>query len=69
LFWARADKPGKSAEARSQLSHQIFVGKRTWSTYKTVFREVERAADENIDIANGCWADLVLFDPKSIAGN
>jgi N-acyl-D-amino-acid deacylase len=37
--------------ARLQLSHQIFVGRRTWRTYRTVLRAIEQAADEGVDVA------------------
>jgi N-acyl-D-amino-acid deacylase len=36
---------------RLQLSHQIFVGRRTWRTYPTVLRAIERAVDGGIDVA------------------
>jgi N-acyl-D-amino-acid deacylase len=42
---------GRAAEVRLQLSHQIFVGRRTWRTYKRVLRKIEQAAEEGLDIA------------------
>jgi N-acyl-D-amino-acid deacylase len=36
---------------RLQLSHQIFVGRRTWRTHRAVLREIERAADSGLDVA------------------
>ena len=36
---------------RLQLSHQIFVGRRTWRTHRRVLREIERAADRGLDLA------------------
>jgi N-acyl-D-amino-acid deacylase len=34
-----------------QLSHQIFVGRRTWRTCHTILREIEQAANNDIDVA------------------
>ena len=36
---------------RLQLSHQIFVGRRTWRTYPTVLRAIEEAAAAGVDVA------------------
>ncbi len=41
----------RQAEVRLQLSHLIFVGRRTWRTYRTVLRDVERAAADGLDVA------------------
>jgi len=41
----------KQAEVKLQLSHQIFVGRRTWRTHRTVLRDIERAADGGLDVA------------------
>jgi N-acyl-D-amino-acid deacylase len=41
----------REAGVRLQLSHQIFVGRRTWRTHRTVLREIERAADDGLDVA------------------
>ena len=41
----------RQAGVRLQLSHQIFVGRRTWRTHRTVLRDIERAADEGLDVA------------------
>jgi N-acyl-D-amino-acid deacylase len=41
----------RQAGVRLQLSHQIFVGRRTWRTHRTVLREIERAADDGVDVA------------------
>lgn len=34
-----------------QLAHLIFGGRRSWPTFPTVLRDIERAADEGIDVA------------------
>lgn len=34
-----------------QLSHLIFVGRRTWRTHRTVLRDIERAAADGLDVA------------------
>jgi N-acyl-D-amino-acid deacylase len=39
------------AGVRLQLSHQIFVGRRTWHTHRTVLRDIERAAAAGLDVA------------------
>jgi N-acyl-D-amino-acid deacylase len=41
----------RQASVRLQLSHQIFVGRRTWRTHRTVLRDIERAAGEGLDVA------------------
>ena len=43
-----------------QLSHLIFVGRRTWRTYRTVLRDVERAAADGLDVIG------VLHDSASV---
>jgi N-acyl-D-amino-acid deacylase len=42
---------GSRSGVRLQLSHQIFVGRRTWRTHRTVLREIERAAHDGRDVA------------------
>jgi N-acyl-D-amino-acid deacylase len=41
----------RQSGVRLQLSHQIFVGRHTWRTHRTVLRDVERAAGEGLDVA------------------
>ncbi|MDY6878423.1 MAG: D-aminoacylase [Chloroflexota bacterium] len=41
----------RQAGVRLQLSHLIFVGRRTWRTYRTVLRDVEQAAASGLDVA------------------
>jgi N-acyl-D-amino-acid deacylase len=41
----------RQAGVRLQLSHQIFVGRHTWRTYRTVLRDIERAAASGLDVA------------------
>jgi len=41
----------RRAGVRLQLSHQIFVGRRTWRTHRTVLRDIERAAAAGQDVA------------------
>ncbi len=41
----------REARARLELSHLIFVGRRTWSTHRTVLRDVERAVGDGLDVA------------------
>jgi N-acyl-D-amino-acid deacylase len=41
----------RQAGVRLQLSHQIFVGRRTWRTHRTVLRDIERAAGDGTDVA------------------
>lgn len=41
----------RQAGVRLQLSHLIFVGRRTWRTYRTVLRDIERAVAEGVDVA------------------
>ncbi|HNS50804.1 MAG TPA: amidohydrolase family protein [Anaerolineae bacterium] len=42
---------GRQAAVRTQLSHQIFVGRRTWRTHRSVLRDIERAAASGLDVA------------------
>ena len=41
----------RKAGVRLQLSHLIFVGRRTWRTHRTVLWDVERAAADGVDVA------------------
>ena len=41
----------REAGVRLQLSHQIFVGRRTWRTHGAVLKEIERAAENGVDVA------------------
>ncbi|RPI22071.1 MAG: N-acyl-D-amino acid deacylase, partial [Chloroflexota bacterium] len=41
----------RQAEVRLELSHQIFVGRRTWRTYPAVLKEIERARETGLDVA------------------
>ena len=41
----------REAGVRIELSHLIFVGRRTWRTHSAVLAEVERAAGEGLDVA------------------
>lgn len=41
----------RSAHIRLQLSHQIFVGRRTWRTYPDVLRAIEDAVASGVDAA------------------
>jgi N-acyl-D-amino-acid deacylase len=41
----------QEAGVRLELSHLIFVGRRTWRTHRTVLRDVERAAADGVDVA------------------
>ena len=41
----------RQADVRLQLSHQIFVGRRTWRTHRAVLRDIERAASDGVDVA------------------
>lgn len=41
----------RKSGVRLQLSHQIFVGRRTWRTYPTVLRDIEEAAAAGVDVA------------------
>lgn len=41
----------RASGVRLQLSHQIFVGRRTWRTHRAVLRHIERAAGEGLDLA------------------
>ncbi len=40
----------RQAKVRLQLSHLIFVGRRTWRTHRTVLRDIERAAADGLDV-------------------
>jgi N-acyl-D-amino-acid deacylase len=41
----------RQAGVRLQISHQIFVGRRTWRTHRTVLGDIQRAADDGLDVA------------------
>lgn len=41
----------RQAGVRLELSHQIFVGRRTWRTHRTILRDIERAAASGLDVA------------------
>ena len=41
----------QQAGVRLQLSHQIFVGRRTWRTHRKVLAEIDRAAAHGLDVA------------------
>jgi N-acyl-D-amino-acid deacylase len=41
----------RQSGVRLQLSHQIFVGRRTWRTYPVVLRDIELAAGDGVDVA------------------
>jgi N-acyl-D-amino-acid deacylase len=41
----------RKSGVRLQLSHLLFHGRRTWSTYQDVIQDVERAAAEGVDVA------------------
>jgi N-acyl-D-amino-acid deacylase len=41
----------RQSGVRLQLSHQIFVGRRTWRTHRVVLREIEKAAASGVDVA------------------
>jgi N-acyl-D-amino-acid deacylase len=41
----------RASRVRLQLSHQIFVGRRTWRTHRRVLRDIDRAAAEGLDVA------------------
>lgn len=40
----------KTSRVRLQLSHQIFVGRRTWRTYPAVLGEIDSAAGKGVDV-------------------
>jgi len=40
----------REAGVRLELSHLIFVGRRTWRTHRAVLDEVERAANDGLDV-------------------
>lgn len=42
---------GKKSGVRLQISHQIFIGRRTWPTYRWVLRDIDRAAADGVDVA------------------
>ena len=44
-------KLSRESRVRVQLSHQIFIGRRTWPTYRWVLRDIERARAEGVDVA------------------
>jgi N-acyl-D-amino-acid deacylase len=46
LLWL-AEQSG----VRLQLSHQIFVGRRTWRTHRTVLHDIERTVDSGQDVS------------------
>ncbi len=41
----------EESRAKIQLSHQIFIGRRTWPTTRWVLRAIERAVDRGVDAA------------------
>lgn len=41
----------RKARIRIQLSHQIFIGRRTWRTYPDVLRAIDDALHEGVDVA------------------
>ncbi|WP_438015931.1 amidohydrolase family protein [Sorangium sp. So ce315] len=41
----------EESRAKIQLSHQIFIGRRTWPTAPWVLRAIERAVDRGVDAA------------------
>ncbi|APR81754.1 putative D-aminoacylase [Minicystis rosea] len=41
----------RDARIRLQLSHQIFIGRRTWRTYPAVLRAIDEAAASGVDVA------------------
>jgi N-acyl-D-amino-acid deacylase len=41
----------EQSRVRLQLSHQIFVGRRTWRTYPAVLRAIDGAAAKGLDVA------------------
>jgi N-acyl-D-amino-acid deacylase len=41
----------RRTNVRLQISHLIFVGRNTWSTYPNALREIDHAADEGLDVA------------------
>ncbi|MGK4001881.1 amidohydrolase family protein [Sorangium sp. So ce1036] len=41
----------EASRVKIQLSHQIFIGRRTWPTRARVLREIERAVDRGVDAA------------------
>jgi N-acyl-D-amino-acid deacylase len=51
----------REANVRLQLSHQIFVGRHTWRTHTAVLEEIERAAQDGLDIAFDAYPFTVGF--------
>jgi N-acyl-D-amino-acid deacylase len=41
----------RKSRVRLQLSHQIFIGRRTWRTYPAVLRAIDDAAADGVDVA------------------
>jgi N-acyl-D-amino-acid deacylase len=41
----------RKSRVRIQLSHQIFIGRRTWRTYPAVLRAIDDAAAAGVDVA------------------
>lgn len=41
----------RQARVKLQLSHQLFVGRRTWRTYRTVLNDIDQAANEHVQAA------------------
>jgi N-acyl-D-amino-acid deacylase len=41
----------RASGAKLQLSHQIFIGRRTWRTHRTVLAHIEEAAAQGVDVA------------------
>lgn len=63
----------KTSRARLQLSHLIFVGRRTWPTAARALATIERARDEGLDVAfdafpytAGNTTASVLFPPEML---
>ena len=40
----------RASGVRLQLSHQIFVGRRTWRTHRRVLRDIDSAAADGVDV-------------------
>lgn len=40
----------KASRAKIQLSHQIFIGRRSWFTLRWVLRNIDRARDQGVDV-------------------
>jgi len=63
----------RAARARLQLSHLIFVGRRTWPTCERTIATIERARDDGLDVAfdafpytAGNTTASVLFPPDML---